>query len=348
MQDAVARIRQIAGRAARKPLTWVGVTGMTCAAVVLGAVPAQATAYPPSTSACTYSNSATRANSADVVGVTPGSAITIACGAGSFPASGLLVVVEASGLAGVVSPSSQATSEIDLGALQLVSAGADGSLADTFTVPAAFAASDPTGNAVCPATKAQINTGLACNLIIANLSAQPLDEATITYAGQPKPNRPTLRIRTAGKRGVNTLTVSDAPGACTIPATDRSRCWWGAPVPGSPNADFLGIPGLTTLVGGRLAANTLQVSPAVYCADGATAAACAGQPAGTLVPPQLTGTITTRSSGFVSVDEPNTTPYPGNSFLWPLEPRTRNVEVTGYAAPPRIANLRPFGPVWFW
>lgn len=327
MQGRILRLNRAARRLARKPLTWAGLTGMACAAIAVAAAPAQATAYPPSTSACNYSNSATPANSAKVTGVTPGSQITISCTPGSFPASSLLIIVEASGLAGIVSPASAQLNEVDLGSLQLVSAAADGSLSDTFTVPTAFSASD--SNAACPATQDQINVGLGCNLVIANLAAQPLDEATIAYQGQGRPNRPTVHISIAENRhGVKTLTVSDMPGACTTPVTAHSHCWWGAPVPGAPNPTaFSGIPGLETWAGRGLAKNNLQVSPAVYCQTGATAAACAGLPVGTLVAPALSGTITTSRNVLpVIIDEPNTTPYQGTGFLPALIPNTRNVQ----------------------
>jgi hypothetical protein len=327
MQGRITRLSSITVRLLKKPLTWAGVGVLACAAgAVAAAGPAQAEAYPPSTSSCQYSNSATAPNSSYVVGVTPGSTITISCAAGSFPDSSLLAVIEASGLSAVVSPASAELDEVDLGTLQLVTTGADGSLSDTFTVPTTFSASDP--NAACPATQAQINVGLACNLVIANLSATPLDEAQIAYAGQGRPNNPTLRITVKVRRGVKTLTASDWPRACPTPVTATSHCWWGAPVTGAPNAAaFTGIPGLEALVSRHLASNTLQVSPAVYCQTGATAAACAGLPEGTLVPPALSGTITVRRGlQPVIIDEPNTTPYRGRGLLLPLVRGTRNVE----------------------
>lgn len=326
MQRGILRLRRATATLVRKPLTWIGMTGAICAAVAVVPAPAQATAYPPSTSTCNYSNSATAANTAAVTGVTPGSEITISCAAGSFPANSLLVILEASGLAGIVSPASAQLNEVDLGSLQLVSTAADGSLSDTFTVPTTFSASDP--NAACPATQSQVNVGLGCNLVIANLSAVPLDEATVAYAGQGRPNRPTLDISVTTHHGVRTLTASDAPGACPTPATADSHCWWGSPVPGAPNPTaFTGIPGLESFVAGHPAQNTLQVSPAIYCQTGATAAACAGLPAGTLVPPALSGTITSGPHDApVVIDEPNTTPYQGNGFLSPLIAGTRNVE----------------------
>jgi hypothetical protein len=322
------RILHLTGMLIKKPLTWIGLSGMACAAVAFAtAVPAQAEAYPPSTSSCQYSNSVTQPNANYVKGITPGSTITISCAAGSFPDSSELIIIEASGLAAIVSPASAELDEVDLGSLQVVTTGSDGSLTDTYTVPATYSASDP--NAVCPATQAQINAGLACDLVLVNSSLSPVNEAQLTYRGQGRPNRPTLHAKvTSVTRGVKTLTVSDDRGACPTPVTATSHCWWGAPVTGAPNPTaFAGIPGFEALVGNRLAANTISVSPAVYCQSGATAAACSGLPAGTLVPPALSGTITVRRGlGFVIVDEPDTTPYFGDGFLRPLEAGTRNVE----------------------
>jgi hypothetical protein len=321
------RILQLTGRLTRKPLTWIGLTGLTCGVAAFAmAAPAQATPYPPSTSSCQYSNSATPANSAFVVGVTPGSTITISCTAGSFADSSTLLVLEASGLAGIVSPSSAELDEVDIGSLQAVSTGADGSLNATYTVPTAYSAADP--NAQCPAPQAQINVGLGCNLVIINTSLTPVNEAQVTYQGQGTPNRPTLRVRIASiKRGVKTLTASDVPGACPTPVTATSHCWWGAPNTGAPSTAFSGIPALEALVSRHIAKNTLQVTPTVYCQAGATAAACSGLPAGTLVPPALSGTMTvTRGIEPVTIDEPNTTPYSGNGTLSPLMPGTTNVQ----------------------
>jgi len=283
-----------------------------------------------------YSNSATSANSSAVTGVTPGSAITISCGAGSFSPNALLAIIESSGLATVVSPSSAELQEVDLGSLKLGFAGADGSLNTTFTVPAAFSA--PDANAACPATQAQINVGLSCNLIIASLSATPLDEAMISYAGQGTPNAPTVQTKFTVERGVKTLIESDVPGACPTPVTETSHCWWGAPVTGAPNATaFGGIPGLLGKVSKVIANNDLQVSPAVYCQAGATASACDGEPAGTLVGPALSGTMTT-TLGLqpVTIDEPNTTPYQGSGTLAALVPGSSNVEAAQTGLPIRV------------
>src|SRR5262249_43486043 len=152
-------------------------------------------------------------------------------------------IIEASGLAGIVSPSSAELQEVDLGSLKLAVTGTDGSLSTTFTVPASFAA--PDASAAGPATQAQINVGRTCNLVIASLSAARLDEAMIAYQGQGTPNAPTVQTRFTIHRGVKTLTESDVPGACPTPPTAASQCWWGAPVTGAPNpAAFSGIPGL--------------------------------------------------------------------------------------------------------
>jgi hypothetical protein len=314
---------------ARKALLCLGTLGVI-GACISQAAPASATPISPSTSDCSYSNATTPANSAAVLGVTPGSTITISCAAGSFAASSTLVLIEASGLAAVVSPSSAELSDLDLSALGVGSAGADGSLSTTFTVPTSFSASDP--NAACPPTQAQINIGLTCDLVMVSLSGlQPVNEAMLDYAGQGTPNRPTLQATVTDEHhGQKTITFSDAPGACATPPTADSRCWWGAPVTGTPSTAFSGIPAPEALVGRRILTGTLAVSPAVYCQTGATATACASVPVGTLIPPALSGSVTTRHGfgfGFepLIVNEPNATPYPGNGRLPSLIGGTRNV-----------------------
>ena len=193
-------------------------------------------------------------------------------------------------------------------------------------MPTSFAASDP--NAACPATQAQINIGLTCDLVIVSLSnLQPVNEAMLLYAGQGMPNRPTLHATVKIDEGLKTITVSDVAGACPTPPTATSRCWWGAPVTGTPSAAFSGIPAPEALVSMRITSGTLQVSPAVYCQDNATASACIGMPSGTLIPPVLSGSVTTRRGLGPSliVEEPNATPYAGNGFLPDLISVTRNV-----------------------
>jgi hypothetical protein len=158
----------------------------------------------------------------------------------------------------------------------------------------------------------------------------PVNEAMLVYQGQGRPNRPTLRASVSVHHGVKTVSVSDVPGACPTPPTARSRCWWGAATTGAPNAGFSGIPAPEALLGRHITSGTLQVSPAVYCQTGATAPACANVPAGTLIPPALSGTVTTRHEigPFLTIEEPNATPYRGNGFLPNLIPLTRNVSAT--------------------
>jgi hypothetical protein len=317
-------------QAARKVCVCLGALALICGAVAQ-VTPASATPLPGSTSDCSYSNAATPVNSAALLQVTPGSTITISCAAGSLQASSTVVIVEASGLAGIVSPSSDQINDIDLSAFGVASTGADGSLSTTFTVPTTFSASDT--NAACPPTQAQINAGLTCDLVLISLSGlQPVNEAMLVYQGQGKPHRPTLRASVSVHHGLKTVSVSDARGACPTPPTARSRCWWGAATTGSPNPGFSGIPAPVALLGGHITSGTLQVSPAVYCQTGATAAACASVPVGTLVPPALSGTITTRHGigPFLTIEEPNATPYPGNGFLPPLISLTRNVSATTF------------------
>ncbi len=323
---------------ARKAFLCLGALGLVCGASVVQVTSASATPIPPSTSGCSYSNAATSPNPAAVEGVTPGSAIAISCAAGSLPAGTLMVVVEASGLAAIISPTSAQTNEVDLGSLVVAFSGADGSLNTTFTVPASasFTPRDP--NAACPPTQAQINIGLTCDLIVISLSGgqlQPVNEAMLTYAGQGTPNAPTLHATFHVVRGVKTLTASDVAGACPTPPTAASHCWWGAPVTGTPNPTaFSGIPAPVAQVSKLVTSGDLQVSPAVYCQMGATASACSSVPVGTLIPPALSGTVTTsRGLQPFVIDEPNATPYPGTGTLPSLIAGTRNV-AAGQTGPP--------------
>jgi hypothetical protein len=315
-------------RVARRAFICLGALALICGTVAQAA-PASATPLSGSTSNCSYSNATTAANSAAVLDVTPGSTIAISCAAGSLQANSTIVIVEASGLAGIVSPSSAQINDIDLSSLGVASAGADGSLSATFTVPTAFSASDT--NAACPPTQAQINVGLTCDLVLISLSGlQPVNEAMLLYQGQGKPNRPTLRASVSVDHGLKTISVSDRPGACPTPPTADSRCWWGAATTGAPNSGFSGIPAPEALLGRHITSGTLQVSPAVYCQTGATAPACASVPVGTLIPPALSGSITTRHGigPFLTIEEANATPYRGNGFLPDLIALTRNVSAT--------------------
>ena len=300
--------------------------------IAVQVAPAGATPIPPSTSSCDYSNAVTPANPNAVLGVKPGSKITISCAAGSFPAASGILLVEASGLAAIVSPASANLGEVDATAIGSATTGSDGSLSTTFTVPAAFKATDP--NAVCPPTRAQINVGLTCELVlVSGKTLAPLNEAQLMYNGQRQPNKPTLQATAQLRNGRTTITVSQVRGACPTPPTAKSRCWWGAPVTGTPSTAFGGIPAPEALLASnafQVTSGTLAVSPAVYCAKAATAKACKGLKVGTLIPPALHGKVTTAGSFFhvIDVEEPNATPYTGNGILRSLIPITLNVSAS--------------------
>src|SRR5260370_8993253 len=98
---------------ARKAFICLGALALICGAVAQ-VTPASATPLPGSTSNCSYSNATTAANSAAVLGVTPGSTITISCAAGSLHANSLIVIVEASGRAGIRRPSTTTSTDIHL------------------------------------------------------------------------------------------------------------------------------------------------------------------------------------------------------------------------------------------
>jgi hypothetical protein len=291
----------------------VGLLGGTA---VLAAPAASAIPIPPSTSSCTYNGSPLGFGASN----TTGTPVTVVCT--GLPANTLLIVAQTSPLAGVISPSSAATSEADLATGTAVTTDASGNLSATITVTAtggspSFSALDK--KAVCPPTQAQVNAGLTnCVVTVADLATTTgLNFGNIVYGTQPTPHRPTLALTPSsiGKAG-GTLTASDKPGACPTPVKAKSRCWWGAALTGAPNPGA-GVPGFITPIHGAPASNTLAASSPVYCFKSATAPACAGLPVGTLVGPHLSGTITLPRLGAVLHQEvvalePNTTPDPGN------------------------------------
>jgi hypothetical protein len=164
-----------------------------------------------------------------------------------------------------------------------------------------------------------VNAGLTnCVVTVADLATTTgLNFGNIIYGTQRSPHRPTLILKPSHLGEERTLvTASDAAGACPTPVTAASRCWWGAALTGAPNA-AAGVPGFVVTIDGTPATNTLAASPAVYCAKGATAAACTGLAVGTLVGPHLSGTLqvprsTSEGKHTVAALEPNTTPDPGN------------------------------------
>ncbi|MBO0816963.1 MAG: hypothetical protein J2P30_17700 [Actinobacteria bacterium] len=291
-------------------------TGLLGGTAILAATPASAIPIPPSTSSCTYNGSPV----AFAASNTTGTPVTVACT--GLPANTLLIVAQTSPLAGVISPSSAATSEADLTTGTAVTTSATGTLTATITVTATggspgFSALDK--KAVCPPTQAQVNAGLTnCVVTVADLATTTgLNFGNIIYGTQPTPHRPTLALTPSqiGKGG-GTLTASDKADACPTPVKAKSRCWWGAALTGAPNP-AAGVPGFTVPIHGKPASNTLAASSPVYCFKNATAAACAGLPVGTLIGPHLSGTIAYPRSATVGHKEvvalePNTTPVPGN------------------------------------
>jgi hypothetical protein len=290
--------------------------GLLAGMAILAATPASAIPLPPSTSNCTYNGSPT----AVVASNTKGTPVKVSCT--GLPPKTLLLVAQASPLAGVISPSSSAAAEADLDTGKAVTTSATGTLSATITVTAtggtpSFTASDK--NAVCPPTQAQVNAGLTnCVVTVADLATTTgLNFGNVIYATAPAPHLPTLALtpRHIGTKG-GLVTASDKAGACATPVTAASRCWWGAALTGAPNKASA-VPGFTVTINGTPAANTLAASPAVYCAEGATAAACKGLAVGTLIGPHLSGTISVPSSSSKGTQkvvalEPNTTPVRGN------------------------------------
>ena len=290
--------------------------GLLGGTAIVAATPASAIPIPPSTSSCTYNGSPV----AFAASNTAGTPVTVDCT--GLPANTLLIVAQTSPLAGVISPSSAATSEADLTTGTAVTTSATGTLTATITVTAtggtpAFSALDK--KAVCPPTQAQVNAGLTnCVVTVADLATTTgLNFGNIIYGTQPAPHRPTMVLTPSHiSRAGGTLTASDKAGACPTPVKAKSRCWWGAALTGAPNA-AAGVPGFITPIHSMPASNTLAASPAVYCFKSATAPACAGLPVGTLIGPHLSGTITFPRLGPVDKQEvvalePNTVPDPGN------------------------------------
>jgi hypothetical protein len=301
----------IRGSILRRTYTAAGALGLGTALLSgVAATPASAIPIPPSTSNCTYNGNAFGFPASN----TAGTPVTVVCT--GLPPNTQLIVAQTSPLAGVISPITSAPTEADLNTGMLVTTDASGNLSATITVTAtggspAFHASDR--RAVCPPTQAQVNAGLTnCVVTVANLATDTgLNFGNVIYGTQPTPRDPTLSLSPGSISG--TVNASDAPGACPTPVRGNSHCWWGAALTGAPNA-LAGVPGFTVLHRRAPLSNTLAVTPAVYCATNATAAACTGLPAKTLIPPQLSGTITVPAgvSGLVLALEPNTTPDPGH------------------------------------
>jgi hypothetical protein len=289
------------------------------AAVLSGiaTAPASAIPIPPSTSSCTYNGSPAAVTASN----TTGTPVTVKCT--GLPPNTSLIVAQTSPLAGVISPSSSAAREADLATAAVVTTSATGTVTATITATATggtpgFSAIDH--KAVCPPTQAQVNAGLTnCVVTVASLAtATGLNFGNIIYATQHRPHVPTLHLKLGEGDHITSsgtaVGVTDAAGACPTPVRATSRCWWGAALTGAPDSPA-GVPGFTVIINGTPVTNTLAASPAVYCATGATAAACAGLPVGTLVGPHLRGTVlvpTAVGSGTVTALEPNTTPDPGN------------------------------------
>ena len=310
------------GRILRRACPAAGALGLG-AALLSGIVgtPALAIPIPPSTSSCTYNGSAV----AVVASNTAGTPVTVNCT--GLPANTLLIVAQTSPLAGVISPSTSAPAEADLSTGMAVTTSSTGTLTATITVTATggtpgFTALDK--KAVCPPTQAQVNAGLTnCVVTVADLATTTgLNFGNIIYATQPSPNAPTLHLRPSAVDNIGlsgkVVSARDVLGACKAPVRGTAHCWWGAALTGAPNS-AAGVPGLTVTIDGAplTSTNTLAVSPAVYCAKGATAAACAGHLVGTLIGPHLRGTFVvphgiSAGSHTVAVLEPNTTPDPGN------------------------------------
>jgi len=298
----------------RRACTVAGTLGLGAALLGgMAATPASAIPIPPSTSSCTYNGSPVAVAASN----TTGTPVTVNCT--GLPPNTLLLVVQTSPLAGVISPSSAAINEADPNTGMGVTTSATGTLTATITVTATggtpgFTAADH--KAVCPPTQAQVNAGLTnCVVTVADLATSTgLNFGNIIYPTSPTPNLPTLHLQNPSGSTTH-VGADDRRGACPTPVRATSHCWWGAALTGAPNT-AAGVPGFAVLINGTPTANTLKASPAVYCFQGATAAACTGRPVGTLIAPHLSGRITlpagVSAGAAVTALEPNTTPVPGN------------------------------------
>ena len=333
----------------------IGTTCVSASALLAATAPSRAgaTAIAPATGTCTATDTTTAAvgsSTSALVGVKPGDVIDVSCTGlttdGTTPFTGSAAILEASGLAGVVSPASAEQSLVDLATLQFGTA-TSGTIASTaFTIPATFAATDT--NAACPPTQAQVNAGIVeCAIAVANIAtSQGLNDIGLVYATTTAPNAPQLSITpTSGSAG-SSVTVSDG-AACPTPVAATSHCWFGAALTGASTAAGTMSAAFGTTAAGPT--TSMALSPAVYCAASATAASCSGQPAGTLVGPHLSGTVATPASlgsgaSTLEVDEINDTPFAGTGTLTKINPPVANVAATttftvsGGNAPPAITS----------
>jgi len=303
-QRARSARRLAGGRLAGGRLTGGRLTALLVASILalagaaLVAPPAGATAVSPSTSSCTATDTTQSgsAESAVVTDVHPGDSLAVSCT--GLPESTSLAVVEVSPLGGVITPSSDAENEADIGTAVITSSSSSGGLSATFKVPSTFSATDP--NASCPPSQAQVNAGLVtCVLVVASLSGQAENEILLDYYNNPTPAEPTLALSPASGPGGTSVSVSDASGATGF--------WWGDAL------QSVSIPASNVLVGTTTASSSsVSISAASYAYNSTTPADSV------LTPPKLSGSFTvpksvSTGSTTVSIYEANSTPFKGNS-----------------------------------
>ncbi len=287
---AVAKETGEVGTAGRK---WFGylaglasvslMAGMVAVGVVSTAGPAAA-----ATASCTFDGLPATA----FIPVSGGGAtVTIACS--GLPPSASVAAVEASPQAGVITPTSDETSQVDLTALKTGTTTASGTVNISFTLPDPFTATDH--SAVCPPTQAQVNTGLVgCAIAVANIVTQTAyADALLKYSGQPAPQPPTLALGSASASAGQAVSVHDAASA--------TSWWWGNATAATA------IPSSGITVGtAHAGASTASVSAASYVSSGTT---------GTLHPPALGGGFVVpcgvTGPQTVRMTEANSTPAPG-------------------------------------
>ena len=268
------------------------VLGFSGVVVGLTSIPAAATPQPGApSSVCTYQDTTAGGTAAQnfIPNVTPGDSIAINCTSG-LPASTAVAIAPASLLAGSLGTSEGASDFADIAAANLSNTtSATGTLSATFTWPATFSATNP--DAQCPPTPAQINAGIVgCTLAIAALATQaPLNVGSVIFKG------------TAPNASVLAASHTTGKGGDTVNITGGSN-WWPAGQAGSPNAT-LGVPASTVTFTDAAAttttlSSTFALPPTLFCGTGtATATACSGQPANTLLPSTPPATAETIPAG---------------------------------------------------
>jgi hypothetical protein len=228
MKNSTTRLIDHRPRRTRLALSF-GATALVLASLTIASGAATSAAVRPlaASAPCATSVSAGTGTVAGslILGVTAGTTkVTFDCNTSASPS----IVAEASLLDAIGTSTVSETSEADIASLGSFTAsttdtGCPAAVAGqctiaTFTVPAAFSASD--AKATCPPSQAEINVGLfGCAIAVATAAEQPVDEFLMTYASETTPpNPPTISATpTTGAPG-GVINVSDSSG--------NTGYWW--------------------------------------------------------------------------------------------------------------------------